>query len=95
MASFGGIAIPSAKEQADLTVDRTITSRDLSILDRLFETPDLYVRDVDWKTCEAICLRMSRDSYARSSFLDHRTIADAEGDSRLPEAVVSASRNGR
>ncbi|MGD8635499.1 MAG: hypothetical protein PVI25_00050 [Gammaproteobacteria bacterium] len=88
MASFGGIAIPSAKEQADLTVDRTITSRDLSILDRLFETPDLYVRDVDWKTCEAICLRMSRDSYARSSFLDHRTIADAEGDSRLPVAAL-------
>jgi hypothetical protein len=88
MALPGDIAKRSSKEQADLTVDRTITSQDLSILDRLFETPDLYVRDVDWKTCEAICLRMSRDAYARSSFLDHRTIADAEGDSRLPVVAL-------
>jgi hypothetical protein len=60
----------------------------MSILDTLFETPDLYVRDMDWKTCEAICLPMSRDTYARSSFLDHRTIAETDSERRLPIASL-------
>ena len=42
---------------------------------RLFDSPDLYVRDMNWQTGEASCLRMSRETYSASSFLDQRTVA--------------------
>ena len=42
---------------------------------RLFDSPDLYVRDMNWQTGEALCLRMSRETYSASSFLDQRTVA--------------------
>lgn len=81
---------PSPPQQPGLDsfVHSTGKNQELNILDTLFETPDLYVRDLDWKTCEAVCVRMSRDSYARSSFLDHRTIAAREGERRLPIASL-------
>jgi len=53
-------------------------------LDTLFLTPDLYVRDMDWMAREAVCVRMSRDAYARSRFLDHRTDAEDTGEIRVP-----------
>lgn len=43
-------------------------------LDALFDAPTLYLREIDFARREALFLRMSRDGYARSSFLDKRTI---------------------
>ncbi len=43
-------------------------------LDALFETPTMYLREIDFAGREALFLRMSRDGYVRSSFLDKRTI---------------------
>lgn len=48
--------------------------------DRLFATPDLYVRELDPALGEAVAVPMTRDAYARSSFLDHR--AQAAGPER-------------
>lgn len=66
---------------------------ELSRLDNLFTSPDLYVRDVDWKTCEAVCVQMSRNSYGRSAFLDQRTITAAEGEHRFPVASLMDAYN--
>ena len=43
-------------------------------LDALFEAPTMYLREIDFEGREALFLRMNRDGYARSSFLDKRTI---------------------
>jgi hypothetical protein len=57
-------------------------------LDTLFISPDIYVRDVDWTTCEAVCVRMSRKAYSLSSFLDDRTIPAIDGEVRIPVAEL-------
>lgn len=44
-------------------------------LDALFDAPSLYLREIDFARREALFLRMSRHGYARSSFLDKRTIS--------------------
>ena len=43
-------------------------------LDALFETPTMYLREIDFEGREALFLRMSRDGYAQSSFLDTRAV---------------------
>jgi len=43
-------------------------------LSQLFASPSLYVQDMNWQSGNATCLRMSRESYSASSFLDHRTV---------------------
>lgn len=46
-------------------------------IDSLFSNPDLYLLDVDTraKSAGAICLRMSRETYSQSNFLDYRAIS--------------------
>jgi hypothetical protein len=58
-----------------------------SELDVLFSTPDVYVRDIDWGTLDAVCVRMSRDTYSASTFLDQRTVSVDGEELRTP--VVS------
>ena len=58
-----------------------------SELDVLFSTPDVYVRDIDWGTLDAVCARMSRDTYSASTFLDERTVSIDGEELRTP--VVS------
>lgn len=53
-------------------------------LDSLFRSPDIYVRDMNWMTQQAACLRMSREAYSRSSFLDHRTEAEDPEECSVP-----------
>jgi hypothetical protein len=72
--------------------DRMIDS-ELSNLDSLFTSPDLYVRDVDWKTGEAVCVQMSRSAYARSTFLDQRTVTAVEGEHRFSVAALMDAYN--
>lgn len=43
-------------------------------LDALFDAPTMYLREIDFEGREALFLRMSREGYARSSFLDTRTV---------------------
>ena len=62
----------------------------------LFDSPDLYVEDMNWQSGDASCLRMSRESYSASSFLDNRAVvADADTHTiRLPiSALMRAYRD--
>ncbi len=64
--------------------DTTSPSREE--IPHLFDLPDIYVRDIDWQSGEASCLRMSRETYAASSFLDHRALPADDRPLTLPIA---------
>lgn len=53
-----------------------MTAMDTNIMqmspDQLFETPEIYFERFDFQTDMVTCHKMSRDDYARSSFLDSR-----------------------
>ena len=57
-------------------------------LSNLFASPDLYVQDMNWQSGNAKCLRMSRESYSASTFLDHRTIASDDRVETVPIAEL-------
>jgi hypothetical protein len=48
---------------------------------------------MDWETVEAVCVRMSRDTYSRSTFLDDRTISTDGEEHRVPVASVMDAFN--
>ena len=48
---------------------------------------------MDWETVEAVCVRMSRDTYSRSIFLDDRTISTDGEEHRVPVASVMDAFN--
>lgn len=48
---------------------------------------------MDWETVEAICVRMTRETYSESAFLDHRTIPADTEEHRIPVASVMDAFN--
>lgn len=51
----------------------------------IFESPEWFVRDMDWDGGRALCVPMSRETYARSVFLDHRIVTrGGAGDLEVP-----------
>ena len=66
----------------------TVPSTPAASLDALFEAPTMYLREIDFERREALVLRMSRDGYARSSFLDKRTITVDGNVYGVPLAVL-------
>ncbi|MFQ5571889.1 MAG: hypothetical protein ACE5G0_19595 [Rhodothermales bacterium] len=59
-----------------------------TLLDHLFDSPEYYLREIDWDRQEAVFLRMNRSSYVRSAFLDVRTLSVDGNGYRLPLAAV-------
>lgn len=58
------------------------------LLAGLFETPELYVADIEPGGDLAFCYWMDRTTYSRSTFLDQRTVATDKGACTLPLSAV-------
>ena len=65
------------------------------IIDRLFDSPDLYVPMIDEEKEAALVVRMTRETYSKSAFLDWRTERAAPEAELVPMRNIEEALRGR